>query len=186
MSEELLVKNCAPTIAGIKTGNLFGCNFNSREELVSDLRRYNAVFAPKGLFLIPLRISGSWALLYLFRKDKLERDLCDSETRSILESYGYSSTDDYRSCISRLVRKLRNSEGFPHEIGLFLSYPPEDVKGFVENKAGGFKFVGYWKVYGDEKAAKRIFNEYDQCTSDYSERIRHGAQLERLIVPAAG
>ncbi len=184
MSEELLIKNCAPTIAGIKTGNLFSCDFSSREEMISDLRRYNAMFAPKGLFLIPLRIVGSWALLYLFRKDKLERDLSDTECRNILESYGYQC-GDYRSCISNLVRKLKTTKGFPHEIGLFLSYPPEDVRGFMENRAGGFKFAGYWKVYGDEKAAKRLFNEYDQCTCDYSARLQHGAQLERLIVPAA-
>ena len=40
-------------------------------------------------------------------------------------------------------------------MGLLLSYPPEDVKGFIDHRAGGFKCAGLWKVYGDEAAAKR-------------------------------
>lgn len=45
---------------------------------------------------------------------------------------------------------------FPHEVGLFLGYPPEDVEGFIENKARSCKITGYWKVYSDEEKAKRF------------------------------
>ena len=31
---------------------------------------------------------------------------------------------------------------FPHEVGLFLSYPPEDVKGFIDHRANDFKCAG--------------------------------------------
>ena len=30
----------------------------------------------------------------------------------------------------------------PHEVGLFLSYPPEDVKGFIDHRANDFKCAG--------------------------------------------
>ena len=43
---------------------------------------------------------------------------------------------------------------FPHEVGLFLSYPPEDVKGFIDHRANDFKCAGLWKVYGDEEKAR--------------------------------
>ena len=33
MSEELVVRQCAPTLAGIKTGSLFSCPCDSPEEL---------------------------------------------------------------------------------------------------------------------------------------------------------
>ena len=36
---------------------------------------------------------------------------------------------------------------FPHEIGLLLGYPPEDVSGFIENGGKNFLCSGYWKVY---------------------------------------
>ena len=31
---------------------------------------------------------------------------------------------------------------FPHEVGLFLSCPPEDVKGFIAHRANDFKCAG--------------------------------------------
>ena len=39
-------------------------------------------------------------------------------------------------------------------MGLFLSYPPEDVKGFIDHRANDFKCAGLWKVYGDEEKAR--------------------------------
>ena len=45
---------------------------------------------------------------------------------------------------------------FPHEVGLFLGYPPEDVEGFIENKACSCKLTGYRKVYSDEEKAKKF------------------------------
>ena len=38
MSEETLVRYCSPTLAGIKTGSLFGCEFASQEELTAEIK----------------------------------------------------------------------------------------------------------------------------------------------------
>lgn len=67
MSEELVVRQCAPTLAGIKTGSLFSCPCDSPEELRQEVRRINRLLAGKGLCLLPLRFDGSRALLYLYR-----------------------------------------------------------------------------------------------------------------------
>lgn len=40
MSEELVVRQCAPTLAGIKTGSLFSCPCDSPEELRQEVRRH--------------------------------------------------------------------------------------------------------------------------------------------------
>ena len=37
MSEEQVVRNCAPTLAGLKTGNLFACPYENREDLLDFL-----------------------------------------------------------------------------------------------------------------------------------------------------
>lgn len=71
---------------------------------------------------------------------------------------------------------------FPHEIGLFLGYPPEDVCGFIENRAGGYKCVGEWKVYGDADKAKEIFAKYRKCTEVYCAQFAQGKSIERLTV----
>ena len=58
------------------------------------------------------------------------------------------------------MRRLQRFEAFPHEIGLFLSYPPEDVRGFIEHKGHESKCDGCWKVYGDAERAKKTFRTY--------------------------
>ena len=55
MSEEILIRQGAPTLAGIKTGSLFPCPCEDREDLLADIRRLNRRLVPKGLCLLPIR-----------------------------------------------------------------------------------------------------------------------------------
>ena len=41
MSEEMLIRCCAPTLAAIKTGSLFNCAFESQREMTESLRTVN-------------------------------------------------------------------------------------------------------------------------------------------------
>lgn len=38
MSEELIIRQCAPTLAGIKTGSLFPCPYTDRKEIQNEIR----------------------------------------------------------------------------------------------------------------------------------------------------
>jgi hypothetical protein len=181
MSDELLILHCSPTLAGIKTGNLFSCRVNSRDELNRDIRRVNKKLVPKGLRLIPFRCEGGRALLYLYRPERLARDLQDEYAGRILDREMYPDDTPERR-IAELSRRLKADRIFPHEIGLFLGYPPEDVDGFIKNRAGGYKCIGFWKVYGDETRAKQRFNAFAECTACYRRRIRLGTALEQLAV----
>ena len=160
MSEDTVIRHGAPTLAGMKTGNLFPCFFSSPQALAEELRAMNRVLVPRGLRLVPLRREKGRALLYLFRPAALSRDLAQEEVR----------------------RRLGAGGDFPHEIGLFLGYPPEDVAGFVRHRGKGCKCVGYWKVYGDEAAARRQFAAFKACTANYCRRRAKGASLARLAV----
>ena len=142
MSDELIVRHCAPTLAGLKTGTVFGCPYSDRKELILEVRSLNRRLAPKGVRVIPLRLSAGRVLLYIYRPDRLANDLASEDAAGILEEYGYCVKDSGK-CVVRLSRRLHESEEFPHEIGLFLGYPAEDVRGFIENRAGGYKCVGY-------------------------------------------
>ena len=42
MSEENVVRLCAPTLAGIKTGSLFPCPYENRETLLMEIRQDSA------------------------------------------------------------------------------------------------------------------------------------------------
>ena len=181
MSEELLVRHCSPTLAGIKTANLFCCRYESEDKLRRQISRFNLRLAPKGLRILPLKFDRGRALIYVYRPKKLGDDISKSDAAEILDKFGYTCRHP-EGCIARLIGRLHDSGDFPHEIGLFLGYPPEDVRGFIENRAAESKCVGHWKVYGDEEAAKKLFAKYDKCTDVYLRHHAGGRQLEKLTV----
>lgn len=181
MSEELLIKQCAPTLAGIKTGSLFPCPCDDRASLLSDIRRLNRLLVPKGLCLLPIRYRDNQALLYLYRPAGLRRDLESSLAQDILQKAGYRCAGCQR-CVAKLIRRFREEGEFPHEVGLFLSYPPEDVQGFIEHRSRDFKCAGLWKVYGDEVKARRLFAQFRKCTEIYCALWRSGSDIGQLTV----
>lgn len=181
MSEELLVRQCAPTLAGIKTGSLFPCPYDDRASLLADIRRLNRQLVPKGLCLLPIRYQERRALLYLYRPAELQRDLESHLAQDILQQAGYGCKG-CAHCVARLIRRFRESGEFPHEVGLFLSYPPEDVRGFIEHRACDFKCAGLWKVYGDEEKACKMFERFKKCTEIYCALWRSGSNIEQLMV----
>ena len=75
MSEEILLRNCAPTLAGLKTGNIFGCVYADEEALRESLRGWNRRLLQKGLRVVPLQYCGKRALLYVYRPARLADDL---------------------------------------------------------------------------------------------------------------
>ena len=181
MSEEILIRQGAPTLAGIKTGSLFPCPCEDREDLLADIRRLNRRLSPKGLCLLPIRFLAWQALLYLYRPAELRRDLRDAQASELLRQAGYGDESCAR-CVARLACRFREGKEFPHEVGLFLSYPPEDVQGFIDHRACDFKCAGLWKVYSDEERAQRLFTRFKRCTEDYCARWQAGSDIGQLAV----
>ena len=181
MSEELLIRHCSPTLAGMKTGNLFACSFPGGEEMRECLRCWNRLLTKKGLRVLPLRFQNGRALIYVYRPSRLSADLRRGAAKQLLKERGYC-TDTSEGCVIQLIRRLCECEEFPHEIGLFLGYPPEDVCGFIQNRAGGCKCAGCWKVYGDAEAAQKTFAKYKKCSDVYAAQYANGRSIERLTV----
>ena len=112
MSEEILIRQGAPTLAGIKTGSLFPCPCDDREALLTDVRRLNRQLVPKGLCLLPIRFKDGQALLYLYRPAVLHRDLQDGLAQRILTQAGYACGGCGR-CVAQLIRRFREVASSP-------------------------------------------------------------------------
>ena len=81
MSEQTLIDNCSPTMAGLKTGSLFSCFFENKKELMKNIRRLNRHLVSKGIRMIPVKIESGRALIYVYRPDRLMVDLNDKTTK---------------------------------------------------------------------------------------------------------
>lgn len=181
MSEEQLIMHCSPTLAGLKTGNLFTAEYHSGMEIFDEIRRLNRILVPKGLRILPMGKAGKRVLIYVYRPEKLKNDFNNECVCGLLEEFGYPYQRP-EECVVRLAEKLREGEDFPHEIGLFLGYPPEDVQGFIRNGAKNCKCVGCWKVYGNVEQAKKKFRQFQTCTDIYCAQWKKGFSIEQLIV----
>ena len=181
MSEDLLIRNCSPTLAGIKPGNLFSCKYPSQRALMQYIRRINRTLVPKGIRVMLMRADEGRALIYVFRYSAIQKVLADAEAVKILKACGYRELR-VEPCLCQLLSRCQEPGEFPHEIGLFLGYPPEDVLGFIQNKAHNQKCTGFWKVYGDAEAAQKTFDKYRTCTRVYCSHFERDKSIDRLTV----
>ncbi|MBQ6336525.1 MAG: DUF3793 family protein [Ruminococcus sp.] len=178
---DTVIARSAPSLAGLKTANMFGYVCADKDQLIGEIRVINRTLVPRRARLILLSFDGRRALLYLYRPSFLRRDLAHPLAQEILSQLGYP-TDNPARCLMELQRRVNESEEFPHEVGLFLGYPAVDVYGFIANKAQCAKCVGTWKVYGDAEEAEKRFRMYKKCTRCYQCSYARFASFEKLVV----
>ena len=184
MLERTLVGHCAPTLANLKTANLFGYRTEGAQPLQEQLSQVRSQLLPRGVELRLLEHRSGRALIYVYRIRRLCRDLADPEIRLFLRECGYRDFS-VAGALDHLARRIAEQGGdFPHEIGLFLGYPLGDVKGFIEHRGQNCLCTGCWKVYCDEREARKQFCRFEKCRSVYCRLYREGQALSRLTVAA--
>ena len=176
--EEAVIRHCAATLAGHKCGSLF-CSAQCTE---ADIQEANALMNPKGVRVESLKSCGCGTLVYVYRPAALNARLNEREIRTFLNSCGYDGETD---CISHLKSRIQ-LESFPHEIGVFLDYPLEDVIAFIENKGEHCPLVGCWKAYTDPESALKTFALYRKCRDVYLRCFARGIGVNRLTVAGCG
>lgn len=179
--ERSLISHCSPTLASLKSGSIFNIPYTTEHELVEVVNTWNKEMCAKGIQLCPLRKKNGSAMIYVYRRVRLERDLSQKGVSEFLSCYGYnvSGTDD---AIERLKERIVTEDGFPHEIGIFLGYPLEDVAGFIDNGGRNSKCSGCWKVYCNEREAEKTFEKYRKCKNVYYKLWSKGRSVSRLTV----
>ncbi len=177
--ESVLAFHAAPTLMGLKCGSLptlsaQDYNFNEISQLFAD-RYFGARIGARFINRCTHR-----TILYLYDKRLLDAVLSDKAAREFLSGYSYDILWNAEQCLDRLCERLYE-KNFPHEIGIFLGYPLEDVKGFIANCGQHCKYCGTWKVYGDVEKAKQLFECYRQCRAKLCSELAHGRSLQVCV-----
>ncbi len=177
-----------------------------RGMLLDVLEQCRRELEPSGVRLSVLVWRPCGALVYAYRPLELKRYLSAPTVRAALNAEGYA-TDDLLGCIVHLASRITaaskqvaenactgkrcalngNEEctgtctfEFPHEIGYFLGYPPEDVHEFIVQQGQNYKALGAWKVYGDVEKALDTFERYRRCTESFITIYQQGHSLGQL------
>lgn len=179
-----LIRQCAPTLAGLKTANLFMYTFTSYSEHLQILHQVNKIFSAKGLAAEVLRydILKHRVLLFVYRKSGVENILQDSAVQAFLKQRGFSSQTDLLDILDELAARLNSGAEFPHEIGLLLGYPLADVKAYIQSPHSPGLCSGCWKAYSNPQQAKKYFAKCRCCVNAYLESYLRGRSLEQLAL----
>lgn len=181
MLEHRVIEHCAPTLAGIKSGNLFRYRFSMKENVLQELEEINLKLNVRGVYLEAVRWEEDAVLIYTYRKSHLERELRQDGVHELLGEYGYPDCE-VKNCLEHLKKRLCQYDSFPHEIGVFLGYPLEDVKGFISHKGKECKYIGLWKVYSNEQETRKLFEKIKKCTLTYSKMFANGRSISQMTV----
>lgn len=169
---------CAPVLKGIKASNLVTMAKGSLKTVKDGL-------AGTEVTAILLAAGERTDVLFLYRYPLLKALLDDEKIRNFLKTCGYTQFD-MASVLMGLKRKytayLAGGGEFPHELGVLLEYPVEDVEDFIRFNGSQFLFAGYWKVYHNPAKAKAQFNRYDRAREAAMQQIINGCPLSEVAV----
>ena len=135
----------APTLLGVKCANLI--SFDRNECTMSEyLQEFADKLADCGLCAKQLCKCRERILVYIYNKKMLTAWLSMPQVQQFLSEYGYTCDMSLEQKLRRLFCRI-SCGSFPHEIGAFLGYPVEDIRGFISNCGKNCLLCGYWKVY---------------------------------------
>lgn len=183
--ETELIHHAAPTLLGRKQANLFSFPLDLFAQYKDEIDDYQRQLAPHGIQIVYLYSCQKRVCIMVYREKALLRGLRIPHVKKYLVSIGYPETLGSRHALAETIRYLRSRMRthceFPHEIGFFLGYPPADVFSFIQKKGQHYKCIGYWKVYGDEAKALRIFQCYEDCRETLMQQVAAGTPILSLL-----
>lgn len=175
--DELIAFHCAPVLMGQKAANMISLNNSNNDSAEEIIKNYNKEFNKQGIFFRKLCCCAKRSLLLVYNKSQLENLLQEKGYRAYLTAAGYEMDNTLDADLQTLELRLQREKTFPHEIGIFLGYPLEDVLGFVLNKGNNCKYSGYWKVYGNVSEARKLFVSYEKCRDYIMQKLTEGMPL---------
>lgn len=178
MFEWLLVNHCAPTLSGLKTANLF---MYSGDNAIEKVKYWNKILFSFGIRLRILKNMNGKSLIYIYKVEFLDKILKNNNVIKFLSEYGYGENINVGAGLNLLSHRIYDQD-FPHEIGIFLGYPLQDVKLFIKNRGKNYKVSGVWKVYTDANESMQMFKMYKDCTNRLCESYLNGKKIVELCI----
>jgi Protein of unknown function (DUF3793) len=126
-----------------------------------------------GLNYIELRENDKALIVFIYSEELLKKVISNYKSLNFLGSIGYENCFNIKEVLQKLKERY-SIYNCPHELGIFLGYPLEDVKDFMECTEKKCLACGYWKVYNECNKAKTVFALFDKVKEHTAENILIG------------
>ena len=157
--EKYFLFSAAPVLTGAKPAALISLRRCCKAAWTEKRQK---LLTLTGLLTEELYESEATFSLLIYDRELLSAALKTPAAKSFLNEYGYPAEGNLCSLLDSLKSRLCGGR-FPHEIGVFLGYPPEDVGAFIEKSGRDFLCCRYWKVYHNEERARETFRFIDEA-----------------------
>ena len=172
-----LAHQCAPLLVGIKISNIFITNVEDKSQVIALFEQ--SILSYEVLFECKKRV-----VFLLYHKKRLENHLQGAKQQGIMKKLGYDICE-LESVLVQVSQRyqchMSFKEQFPHELGILLGYPHEDVLAFMERDGKECLYTGYWKVYSNVKRAQSIFKAYDKAKAHVLKMVMQGVSIPAII-----
>lgn len=183
---EIFARHCGPTLAKLKPASLVTIPYNLfPDAYIKVLASYSELYVRTGIVFTAIYPRLNNVLVLVYSPPYLKRVLTKPVNKAYLRLDGYPVDENLDQMLQYMSARMRHSAGFPHETGIFLGYPLEDVLGFIKNKGQNYKLLGYWKVYSNEAAARQIFDVYKYCETTFMTKFYEGVPLININLHTA-
>ena len=173
-----LALQCAPLITGLKVSNLLTISPKAFPQV-------EKIIGGSVLSMAPLLETEEKMAILLYRKDRLEKYLEMPQVQKLLQEAGYYTSCQLEDILpvfcERYETYAERGKLFPHELGLLLGYPPEDVEGFIRHQGRNSLCTGYWKVYADKEGKQRLFEKYEYARENLIQLLHFGLKMTEII-----
>lgn len=175
--ENQLILQCAPLIVGLRISTLFivaNC----------DVRKICTLLRGSALSYYVIHRTADKTTMLLFHRKKLEAYFSNSGVEKFLQDAGYTKFQ-LREIMFGFGKRYADyrcgKSGFPHELGLLLGYPLEDVEGYIKNNGENALFTGCWKVYAHEEEKRRLFRMFELAKEILIELVNNGVTVSEIL-----
>lgn len=121
----------------------------------------------------------------IYNRNLMQKYLKRQDVQDILKENGYGGMSGI-GCIRKFAKRyqayMEKKGTFPHEMGIFLGYPPEDVRGYIENEGNNSLCTGYWKVYEDARGKKDLFDKINKAQTALVSLIMQGMDFGDAVI----
>lgn len=190
-----MIHYCAPTLCGIKPGNVFF--IKKRDFSKSDFESWKKMFSSDGFSCecFSFKLTEDYFAVLVCNSAWIKKILSEPEVRSYLSEKSYACSDA-ESFVQSFKRRLhapqennlvnshaqpRAKKVFPHEIGVVLGYPLEDVIAFEKHCGKDCQYCGSWKTYSNVEYTKKCQCNYKKCSFMCEKMYQAGYTLFQIV-----
>lgn len=179
--EQWLATHGAAVLAGLKVSNLFTIDEKCCKAWPCVLMQAIKDLQEPELTAHCLRHQGGRITVLLYARRQMQAIWENPAHQAFLAPYGYRPEMRLHEVFTQLRKRMQESAAFPHEIGIFLGYPLEDVQGYIAHRGQASKLVGHWKVYGNPQKARGLFERYHFACRHLTDALAQGSCLPEAL-----